>query len=87
MLCINEAKYAGGYNIQLIFNNGMEDTANLERTIFDDKRRVFSKLTDVTRGASNSKFHLNSLMKLKPKALNLNMFLIIFKSSQPISNQ
>jgi len=44
MLCVNEAKYAGGYNIHLLFNNGKEGTANLEKTIFNDKRPIFSKL-------------------------------------------
>lgn len=46
MLAVNEAKYAGGYNIHLIFNNGREGTANLEKTIFDDKRPIFSKLKE-----------------------------------------
>ncbi|MEE8056285.1 MAG: DUF2442 domain-containing protein [Pseudomonadales bacterium] len=44
MLSVNEAKYAGGYNIHVIFNNGKEGTANLERTISDDKRPIFSTL-------------------------------------------
>jgi len=44
MLSINEAKYAGGYNIHLSFNNGKKGTANLKETIFSDKRPIFSKL-------------------------------------------
>lgn len=46
MLAVNEAKYAGGYNINLIFNNGMKGTANLEETIFNDRRPIFSKLKE-----------------------------------------
>ena len=46
MLAVDEAKYVGGYNIHLIFNNGKEGTANLERTIFDDKRPIFLKLKE-----------------------------------------
>ncbi len=44
MLSINEAKYVDGYNIHLSFNNGKEGTANMEKTIFSDKRPIFSKL-------------------------------------------
>ncbi len=44
MLCVNEAKYTGVYNIRLSFNNGKEGIANLEKTIFDDKRPIFSRL-------------------------------------------
>ena len=46
MLAVNEANYAGDYNIHLKFNNGMEGTVNLERIIFDDKRIIFSRLKD-----------------------------------------
>lgn len=46
MLAVDEAKYVGDYNIHLIFNNGKEGTANLERTIFDDKRPIFLKLKE-----------------------------------------
>jgi len=44
MLYVNEAKYAGDYNISLSFNNGKRGIANLETTIFNDKRPIFSKL-------------------------------------------
>jgi hypothetical protein len=44
MLCVNEAKYAGGYKIRLSFNNGEKGTANLEKTIYNDKRPIFSRL-------------------------------------------
>ncbi len=46
MLAVNEAKYVGGYNIRLSFNNGREGTANLEKTIFNDKRPIFAKLRE-----------------------------------------
>ncbi len=48
MLCVTEAKHAGGYNIHLLFNNGKEGTANLQKTIFDDPRPIFSKLKNAT---------------------------------------
>lgn len=44
MLCVNEAQYLGEYKIHLRFNNGKQGTANLKKTIFEDKRPVFSKL-------------------------------------------
>ncbi len=46
MLDIHEAKYAGHYNLYLTFSNGKEGTANLESTIFNDKRAIFSQLKD-----------------------------------------
>ena len=49
MLSVNKARYLGDYNILLIFNNGKEGTANFERTIFEDKRTIFSKLKDESR--------------------------------------
>jgi len=44
MLAVNKAKYAGGYKIHLVFNNGKEGVANIEETILNDKRPVFSIL-------------------------------------------
>ena len=44
MLSINKANYSGNYNIYIIFNNGKEGTVNLEKTILEDERAIFSKL-------------------------------------------
>jgi len=44
MLCVKEATYEGDYNIRLKFNNGEEGIANLKKTIFNDKRKIFSQL-------------------------------------------
>jgi hypothetical protein len=46
MLCIDKAEYVGGYNINIMFNNGMEGIANLEETICTDKRPIFLKLKE-----------------------------------------
>jgi len=46
MLCVKEAIYEGAYNIRLLFNNGEEGIANLKRTIFNDKRPIFSQLKE-----------------------------------------
>ena len=46
MLSVNEATYVGGYSINIIFNNGKEGTANLEETIFNDKRPIFLRLKE-----------------------------------------
>ena len=46
MLSVNEAKYVGGYSINIIFNNGKEGTVNLEETIFNDKRPIFLRLKE-----------------------------------------
>lgn len=44
MLSVDKATFAGEYNIHLLFNNGREGTANLEQTVLNDKRAIFSKL-------------------------------------------
>ncbi|MCI5209229.1 MAG: DUF2442 domain-containing protein [Candidatus Electrothrix sp. ATG2] len=48
MLEVKQATYTGEYTLRLVFNNGMEGTANLKETIFDDKRAVFSVLKEET---------------------------------------
>ncbi len=87
MLCINEAKYAGGYNIHLIFNNGMEGTANLERTIFDDKRRVFSKLKEKSHFKNFKVDHCTVIwfdeLDLTPEYL----FYLVFKKDRDFQEQ
>jgi len=46
MIEVNTAEYAGDYNINLVFNDGRVGTANLEQTIFSDKRTIFTKLRE-----------------------------------------
>lgn len=46
MLGIEQAEHTEGFNISLLFSNGMQGTANLETTILDDERPVFSALKD-----------------------------------------
>lgn len=44
MLSVQKAEYVGAYKIRLLFNNGKAGTANLEKTIFNDKRAIFLRL-------------------------------------------
>lgn len=44
MLGVQKAEYVGAYKIRLLFNNGKAGTANLEKTIFNDKRAIFLSL-------------------------------------------
>lgn len=46
MLEASQAKYIGNSTLQLSFNNGRTGTANLEPSIFNDRRPIFSKLKD-----------------------------------------
>jgi hypothetical protein len=48
MVEVKQATYTGNYTLRLVFNNGMEGTADLKETIFDDKRAVFSILQEET---------------------------------------
>jgi len=49
MLGISEAKYAKGYSLYLVFNNGKEGVVDLKRTIFNDHRAIFSELRDKSK--------------------------------------
>jgi hypothetical protein len=51
MLEICDAKYSGDYKIYLVFNNGRAGVANLEKTILNDTRAIFSKFRDKKRFA------------------------------------
>ena len=46
MLEVERAEYSGGYIIHLVFNNGKTGTADLQETIFNDNRPVFSRLKE-----------------------------------------
>lgn len=46
MLQIIDAKYADDYKIYLVFNDGRTGVANLEKTISNDTRLIFSKFKD-----------------------------------------
>lgn len=46
MLIVNEAKYVGSYRLHLAFNNGRTGTADLEETIFNEKRPIFLPLKE-----------------------------------------
>ena len=43
---IQQAEYLDEYKIRLTFNNGRTGIANLEETIFNDRRDIFQKLKD-----------------------------------------
>lgn len=48
MLSVNKATYVKDYTIRIVFDNGKSGIANLEKTIFNDERRIFSKLKNIS---------------------------------------
>lgn len=46
MLEVNEAEYLDDYRIHLVFNDGKSGIADLEQTVFNDDRPVFSRLRE-----------------------------------------
>ncbi|MBT8420510.1 MAG: DUF2442 domain-containing protein [Gammaproteobacteria bacterium] len=52
MLAIEKAKYIGDYNIHLCFNDGREGVADLKKTIFEDRRPIFSELKEKSNFSS-----------------------------------
>ena len=84
---ILKAEYTGGYNIHIIFNNGKEGTVNLERTIFEDKRPIFTKLKDETNFKNFKVGHSTVIwldeLDLAPECL----FYLAFKKSVNFQDQ
>ena len=46
MLEVNKAEYVDDYSIHLVFNNGRSWVADLEQTVFNDGRPIFSRLRE-----------------------------------------
>ena len=87
MLAVDEAQYAGGYNIHLIFNNGKEGTANLERTIFDDKRPVFSTLKDESNFKNFKVEHSTVIWSDELDLAPEYLFFLAFKEDSNLQDQ
>ena len=87
MLCVKDAKYSGGYSIQLTFNNGKQGIANLERTIMDDSRSIFAKLKDES---NFRKFKVDHNTVIWTDELDLApeyLFYLAFKEDRNLQNQ
>ncbi len=87
MLSVNYAKYVGEYNIQLVFNNGMSGTANLEKTVFSDSREIFLELREKSKFedfkiAHNTVVWCNEL-DLAPEFL----YFLAFKENEKLQGQ
>ena len=48
LLKVIEAKYLDNYKLDLTFNNGFRNVVNLKSKIFNDHRKIFEPLKDVT---------------------------------------
>jgi len=87
MLSIDNAKYIGNYNIHLFFNNGKEGIANLEKTLFDDKRQIFSNLKEESHFRS---FTLKHGTIVWPNGLDLApeyLFYLVFQGNENYREQ
>ena len=87
MLGVDEAQYAGGYKIHLVFNNGKEGTANLERTIFDDKRPVFSTLRDESHFKNFKVEHSTIIWSDELDLAPEYLFFLVFKKDSDLQDQ
>jgi len=87
MLSINKATYEGAYNIRLLFSNGKEGVANLKKTIFNDKRPIFSKLK---KESNFSKFKIEHSTIIWLDELDLApeyLFYLAFKTNKDYQEQ
>ncbi len=48
LLNVIHAEYKGGYKIYLSFNNGQSFLVDLKDTIFNDSRKIFDSLRDIS---------------------------------------
>ncbi len=87
MLSVDEAKYAGGYNIQLSFNNGKVGTANLEEAIFNDKRAIFSKLKNQANFSNFKVDHSTVIWSGELDMAPEYLFYLAFKDSADYQDQ
>jgi hypothetical protein len=87
MLEVNQAEYAGDYKINLVFNNGKTGTANLEKSICNDKRPVFLKLKEPHRFKN---FHVDHGTVVWSDELDLAseyLFYLAFKDEPDLQEQ
>lgn len=87
MLSIKEAEYAGEYNIHLIFNNGKEGTVSLKKTIFEDKRPIFSKLKDKTNFKNFKVKHSTVIWSDELDLAPEYLFYLAFREDRSFQNQ
>jgi len=87
MLSVNEATYTDGYNIYLSFNNGKEGTANLEKTIFNDKRPIFSKLKKKSDFKNFKVAHSTVIWSDELDIAPEYLFYLVFKDSSDYQEQ
>ena len=43
MLEVERVEYSGDYTIHLVFNNGKAGTVDLQQTVYNDNRLIFSR--------------------------------------------
>nr|VFK63420.1 MAG: Protein of unknown function (DUF2442) [Candidatus Kentron sp. UNK]VFK71653.1 MAG: Protein of unknown function (DUF2442) [Candidatus Kentron sp. UNK] len=87
MLAINHAEYVGDYRIRLSFNDGREGIANLEKTLFHDKRPIFSNLKEKSNFRA---FKLDHGTIVWPNELDLApeyLFYLVFKEDDRYREQ
>ena len=60
LLEVSSAKYIKDYQIHLKFNNGYETIVDLENTLLNEKRKIFSPLID-KEYFKNFSLHLNTI--------------------------
>lgn len=87
MLEVERAEYSGDYTIHLVFNNGKTGTANLESTIFSDKRPIFSTLKEKSQF---KKFQVKNNAVVWSDELDLAteyLFFLAFKDDPDLQEQ
>ena len=87
MLEVKQATYTGEYTLRLVFNNGMEGTANLKETIFDDKRAVFSVLKEETNFKNFKVEHSTVIWSDQLDLASEYLFFLAFRDKPELQEQ
>lgn len=87
MLEINHAEYKGNYTINLTFNDGRTGIVDLEQTIFDDNRKVFSPLREKSYFKNFTVEHSTIVWSDELDIAPEYLFYLAFKSDPTLQDQ
>jgi len=87
MLEVKKAEYAGDYSIRLVFSNGRVGTANLEQTICNDKRPVFSMLKEKSEFRNFKVEHSTVIWSDELDLASEYLFYLAFKDDPDLQEQ
>jgi len=87
MIEVKKAEYAGNYNLNISFNNGRIGTVDLEQTVFNDHRPIFSKLKEKSNFKNFKVEHSTVIWSDELDLAAEYLFYLAFKDDPELQNQ